>query len=102
MNQGCIIQRGFGISDVSNNADSELALYNTALIQNQCCIRQQWFRISAISDSADSRIFTFKYEYLREFETEFENILGCESGAHMGQFMKKKQSKKSRATVPLI
>ncbi len=34
MNQRCIIQRWFGISDVSDNADSELALYDTALIQN--------------------------------------------------------------------
>ncbi len=77
---------------------------------NQRCIIQRWFVISAVSDSDDSRIFTFEYEYLREFETEFENILGCESGAHMGsmnqgpiwgQFMKKTRGKKSRATVPL-
>ena len=27
---------------------------------------------------------TFEFEYLREFETEFENILGYESGAKVG------------------
>jgi hypothetical protein len=26
----------------------------------------------------------FKYEYFREFETEFKNILGCEFGDYMG------------------
>ncbi len=26
----------------------------------------------------------FKYEYLCEFETEFNNILGCEFGDYMG------------------
>ncbi len=113
MNQRCITQRWFGISDVSNNADSELALYPTTLIsvfkgmflpnhfsfeaisavrysadpdlalyptmliQNQRCMIQHWFEISAVSDSADSRIFIFEYEYLREFETEFKNILEC-------------------------
>ncbi len=47
-------------------------------------------------------MFTFVYDYLREHETEFTNILECESEAHMGgQFMKKTRSKKSRATVPL-
>jgi hypothetical protein len=35
--------------------------------------------------------FTFEYEYLREFETEFKNILRCESGAHMGSIHEKKQ-----------
>ncbi len=126
MNQR-IIQRWFGISDVSDNADSESALYRhtdinfqryvyliispvkqwalsgTTLIWNQRCIRQYWFRISAVCDStdsetalyltarADSGIFTFEYEYLREFETEFENILGCESGAHMESIHEKKQ-----------
>jgi hypothetical protein len=38
---------------------------------NLRCIIQRWY--------------TYKSEYLREFETEFENILGCESGAHMGK-----------------
>ncbi len=65
------------------------------------CIRQRWFRISAVSDSADSRILTFKYEYLREFKTEFKNILECESGAHMGSIYEKNSGQKSRATVPL-
>ncbi len=62
---------------------------------------QRWFGISAVSDSADSQIFTFEYEYLREFETEFENILVCESGAHMGSIYEKNSGQKSRATVPL-
>ncbi len=70
------------MSAVGYRANFELALYPTALIRNQRCIRQHWFGISAVSDSTDSQIFTFEYEYLREFETEFENSLGCESGAH--------------------
>jgi hypothetical protein len=57
--------------------------------------------MSAVSDSTDSRIFTFEYEYLCEFETKFEDILGCESGAHMGSIHKKTRGKKSRANVPL-
>ncbi len=32
----------------------------------------------------------YKSEFLREFETEFENILGCESGAHMRSIIEKK------------
>jgi hypothetical protein len=68
---------------VGYSADSELALYLTTLIQNKRCILQHWFGISAVSNSSDSRIFTFEYEYLGEFETEFENILGCESRAHL-------------------
>jgi hypothetical protein len=35
----------------------------------------------------------FKFEYLGEFETEFENILGHESGAQGVQFMKKTRGK---------
>ncbi len=54
---------------------------------NQRCILQRWY--------------TYKSEYLREFETEFENILGCESGTHMGQLLKKTRGRQSRATVPL-
>jgi hypothetical protein len=72
--------------------------YDHSEFLNQRCIRQHWFGISAVSDSADSRIFIFEYEYLHEFETEFENILGCESGAYLGST----SIKKSRATVPLI
>ncbi len=60
------------MSAVGYSADSDLALYPTTLIQNYRCIRQHWFGINAVSDRADSRIFTFKYEYLLEFETEFE------------------------------
>ncbi len=36
------------------------------------------------------RWYTYKSEYLREYETEFENILGCESEAHMGSIIEKK------------
>jgi hypothetical protein len=66
---------------------------------NQCCIKQHWFGISDVSENADSQIFTFEYENLREFETFFENILGCESGAHMGSIHEKNRGKQSRATV---
>jgi hypothetical protein len=45
---------------------------------------------------------TFKFEYLREYEPEFENVLGYELGAHMGSIREKKtRGQKSRATVPL-
>jgi hypothetical protein len=37
-----------------------------------------------------------KSEYLCEFETEFENILGCESGAHIWSIIEKK---KQRSTI---
>jgi hypothetical protein len=43
---------------------------------------------------------TFKFEYLREFEPEFENVLGYELGAHMGSIHEKTRGQKSRATVP--
>ncbi len=48
MNQRCIIQRWFGTSDVSDNTDSESALYDTALIQNYRCIRQHWYQLSKV------------------------------------------------------
>jgi hypothetical protein len=32
---------------------------------------------------------TFKFEYLREFEPEFEIVLGYESGAYMGSIHEK-------------
>ncbi len=79
------------MSAVGYSADSDLALYLTTLIHNWRCIWQHWFGISAVSDSADSRIFTFDYEYIHEFETKFENILECESGAHMGSIHEKSQ-----------
>ncbi len=50
-NQRCRIQRWSGLSAVSNNADSELVLYLTALIRNQRCIWQHWFGISAVSEA---------------------------------------------------
>ncbi len=37
---------------------------------------------------------TFKFEYLREFEPEFENVLGYELGAHMGSIHEKNQGPK--------
>jgi hypothetical protein len=84
------------MSAVGYSADSELAL-----IQNKRCIQQHWCGISAVSDSADSQIFTFKYEYLREFKTEFENILGCESGADIGSIHEKKTEVKNLALLSL-
>jgi hypothetical protein len=44
---------------------------------------------------------TFEFEYLGEFEMEIKNILGLESGAHMGLIHEKNRGEKSRATVPL-
>ncbi len=44
---------------------------------------------------------TLKFEYLRELEPEFENVLGYELGAHMGSIHEKTRGQKSRATVPL-
>ncbi len=44
---------------------------------DQRCILQRWY--------------TYKSEYLRDLKTEFENILGCESGAHMGSIIEKNQ-----------
>jgi hypothetical protein len=43
-----------------------------------------------------------KFEYLGEFETEFDNILGHESGAQVGSIHGKTRGQKSRATVPLM
>jgi hypothetical protein len=37
---------------------------------------------------------TFKFEFLREFEPEFEIILGYELGAHMGPIHEKNHSPK--------
>jgi hypothetical protein len=42
----------------------------------------------------------FKFEYLGKFEMEIKNILGHESGAHMGLIPEKNRGQKSRATVP--
>jgi hypothetical protein len=42
-----------------------------------------------------------EFEFFSEFETDFKNILGYESGAQMGLIMKKTRGKKSRATVLL-
>ncbi len=38
---------------------------------------------------------TFKFEYLWEFEPEFENFLGYELGAHMGSIHEKKPGAKN-------
>jgi|LakMenEpi03Aug12_release.lakeMendotaPanAssembly.Ray.scaffolds.fasta_scaffold4135463_1 hypothetical protein len=35
---------------------------------------------------------TFEFGYLGEFETEFENYLGCDSGVHMGLIHKKTEA----------
>jgi hypothetical protein len=35
-----------------------------------------------------------KFEYLLEFEPEFEKVLGCELGAHMGLIHEKNQRPK--------
>jgi hypothetical protein len=37
---------------------------------------------------------TLKFEYLREFELEFENVSGYELGAHMGSIHEKNQGPK--------
>jgi hypothetical protein len=37
---------------------------------------------------------TFEFEYLREFEPEFENVLGYELGAHIGSIHEKNQGPK--------
>ncbi len=38
---------------------------------------------------------TLKFEYLREFEPEFENVLGYEVGFHMGSIHEKKPGAKN-------
>jgi hypothetical protein len=42
----------------------------------------------------------FEYEYLGEFETEFKNILGHESGAQVCSFDGKKQRSKISCYCP--
>ncbi len=48
----------------------------------------KFFLLAAILYSGQSY---FEFEYLVEFETEFENILGYESGAQMGLIDEKNQ-----------
>ncbi len=48
------------------------------------------------------RSTTLEFEYLDEFEMEIKNILGHESGAHMGLIFEKTKGQKSCSTVPLI
>jgi hypothetical protein len=43
----------------------------------------------------------FNFQYLRELETELENILGYESGPIWGQFMKKTRGRRHPGTVAL-
>ncbi len=38
---------------------------------------------------------TLKFEFLREFEPELENVLGYELGAHMGSIHEKKPGAKN-------
>jgi hypothetical protein len=45
-------------------------------------------------------MFAFEYEYIREFETEFVNILECESGAHVGSIHEKNRGKKISCNCP--
>jgi hypothetical protein len=45
---------------------------------------------------------TFEVEYVQGIKTEFKNILGYETGAHMGSIHEKTRGWKYRATVPLI
>jgi hypothetical protein len=42
----------------------------------------------------------FEFEYLVKFETEFENILGCESVFQVGSFDEKNQSPKISCYCP--
>ena len=59
---------------------------------------------TAESDSSvgcTQRSFFFKFEYLGEIETQFENILACLSGAYMGANHEKNGGRKSRDTLPL-
>jgi hypothetical protein len=42
-----------------------------------------------------------KFEYLGEFETKIESILGGSSGAQIGSFGQSVETKKSHASVPL-
>jgi hypothetical protein len=44
-----------------------------------------------LSSNILQRWYTYKSKYLREFETKFKNILGCESEAHMGSIHEKKK-----------
>ncbi len=57
-----------------------------------------FFLLAAISYDGQSN---FKFEYLGEFVTVFENILEYESGAQVCSFEEKSGGRKSRATVPL-
>jgi hypothetical protein len=42
---------------------------------------------------------TLKFEYLREFEPEFENVLVYEIGAHMGSIHEKNQGPKKKLVL---
>jgi hypothetical protein len=43
---------------------------------------------------------TFEFEYFREIETEFKNILGYQSGVHMGLIHEKNQRPKISCFSP--
>jgi hypothetical protein len=43
----------------------------------------------------------FKFKYLGEFKTEFENILGYESGAQVGSIHEKKPDAKNLMLLSL-
>jgi hypothetical protein len=44
----------------------------------------------------------FKFGYVGKSKTEFENVLGYESGAQVGSIDEKTRGRKSCATVPLF
>ena len=46
-------------------------------------------------------VFSFKFEYLGDIETEFENTLAWLSGAQMSSNNEKNRGNKSRDTLPL-
>ncbi len=79
------------ISSVGYSADSELALYPTALIQNQCCIRQRWFTNFYLRIQISPRIRNRIRKYFRMLIR----------GPYGVNFCKKNSGKKSPATVPL-
>jgi hypothetical protein len=53
---------------------------------------------SPLHDAAGSQI---QIQITRRFETDIKNISGCDLGAPMGLIHEKKDTRKSRATVPL-
>ncbi len=92
----CLLPRATLHSDnehglsVSDNADSELALYLTALIQNQRCIWQRWFTNFHLRIRISPRIWNRIWKYFRVWIR----------GPYVVNLWKN-SGQKSRATVPL-